>query len=98
MAVYVDPAVHPYGRMVMSHCWADSDEELHLFVARLGVARRWHQLPPKASWSHYDICKSKRALAVKLGAEQTDRYGPLLHVARLEGNQKMIDLVERRQS
>ena len=53
------------------------------------------QRPPKASWLHFDVAKSKRALAVAAGAIETDRYGPVLHVARLKGNAKMIETVER---
>lgn len=52
----------------MCHMVADSDDELHAMAERIGVARRWHQCPPKASHSHYDIALSKRALAVQAGA------------------------------
>lgn len=83
MACYVDPAIHDFGRMKMCHLFADSDEELHAMADRIGVARRWHQKPPKASWPHYDVCKSKRALAVKLGAVEVDRYAALEHTLRL---------------
>ncbi len=39
---------------------------------RIGVARRWFQAPPKASFWHYDIAKSKRGLAVAAGAIECD--------------------------
>jgi hypothetical protein len=68
MTVYVDDMRATYGRMVMCHMIADSDDELHVMADRIGVARRWHQKPPKASTSHYDIALSKRALAVSFGA------------------------------
>jgi len=83
MSVYVDPSAHPFGRMVMCHMWADSHDELLAMADRIGVARRWLQQPPKASWVHFDIAKSKRALAVKAGAIECDRFGPVIHVARL---------------
>lgn len=67
MAVYVDDMRAPYGRMVMCHMIADSDEELHAMAAAIGVDRRWHQAPPRHD-SHYDIALSKRALAIKAGA------------------------------
>ncbi len=95
MAVYVDPAVHPFGRMIMCHLWADTEAELMAMVDAIGVARKWVQCPPKASWLHFDIAKSKRALAVAAGAIETDRYGPVLHTARLKGNAKMIETVDR---
>lgn len=74
MPTYVDDMRAPYGRMIMCHLLADSDEELHAMAARIGVARRWHQ-KPGTPHSHYDICLSKRALAVKLGAIEIDRAG-----------------------
>ncbi len=72
MAVFVDDMhLDPMGSfrgMKMSHMLADSDDELHAMADRIGVQRRWHQAPPKASTSHYDIAMSKRALAVQAGA------------------------------
>jgi len=46
---------------------ADSDEELHAMAAKIGVQRKWHQAPPRHD-SHYDICLSKKALALAAGA------------------------------
>ncbi|MEJ6002532.1 DUF4031 domain-containing protein [Paucibacter soli] len=54
--------------MKMSHMIADSDEELHAMAAKIGVQRRWWQSPEKTSGSHYDICLSMKAKAIKLGA------------------------------
>lgn len=68
MTVYVDDMRAKFGRMVMCHMVADTDAELHAMADRIGVARRWHQAPPKASSSHYDIAQSKRALALQAGA------------------------------
>lgn len=64
----------PYGRMIMCHLLADTDDELHAMAAKIGVARRWHQ-KAGTPHSHYDICLSKRAKAVKLGAVEIDRAG-----------------------
>lgn len=72
MAVYVDHMREPFGRMIMCHMLADTDEELHLMAGRIGVARRWHQKPGTPT-SHYDICLAKRAQAVKLGAVEITR-------------------------
>jgi len=68
MTVYVDDMKAKYGRMVMCHMLADTDEELHAMADRIGVARRWWQSPEKTSGSHYDIALSMRAKAVALGA------------------------------
>jgi uncharacterized protein DUF4031 len=72
MTVYVDDMRANYGRMIMCHMIADTDEELHAMADKIGVARKWHQ-KPGTEHSHYDICMSKRASALKLGAEECDR-------------------------
>lgn len=55
-------ATAKYGRLVMCHMIADSEDELHLMADKIGVARKWYQ------GDHYDICLSKRAKAVAAGA------------------------------
>ncbi len=55
MTVYVDDMRAPYGRMVMCHMLADTDDELHAMADHIGVARRWHQ-KAGTPHSHYDIC------------------------------------------
>lgn len=52
--------------MIMCHMVADDLGELHAMAEAIGVRRKWFQA--KSSVPHYDICKSKKALAVKLGA------------------------------
>lgn len=90
MAVYVDNMQARFRGMIMCHMWADTDDELLEMVDRIGVKRKWIQGHPtlstakarKASWVHFDICQTKRKLAVKAGAIETDKYGPLEHKAR----------------
>lgn len=94
MAVYVDDVRLPYGRMRMCHMWADTLDELLAMADRIGVARRWLQTPPKASWTHFDISLGKKALALRHGAILTDRFGPAEHVARLRGNTKHLERIE----
>ncbi|TAL72873.1 MAG: DUF4031 domain-containing protein [Burkholderiaceae bacterium] len=67
MTVFVDDMRASFGRYVMCHMIADSDDELHAMADRIGVARRWHQSPPRHD-SHYDIALSKRARATDAGA------------------------------
>jgi hypothetical protein len=77
MSVYVDAAAHPFGRMIMCHMFSPNIDELHAMADRIGVARRWFQDPrtmQKVSWPHYDIARTKRALAVQFGAIECDRY------------------------
>lgn len=62
MPVYVDEARNRFGRMLMCHMLADTPAELHAMADRIGVKRKWFQRD--ASTPHYDICQSKRALAV----------------------------------
>jgi len=91
MSVYVDDMAAAFGNMVMCHMWADTDEELLEMADKIGVQRKWIQGHPtlsfgkhrNASWVHFDIAKSKRALAIKLGAIKTDRFGPLEYTAKL---------------
>lgn len=83
MSVYVDRARYGFGRMVMCHMIADTPAELHAMADRIGVARRWFQTPPKASFWHYDIAKSKRALAVAAGAIECDRNAFVAHLRRI---------------
>jgi hypothetical protein len=66
MAAPFEPSHRPGRKYVMCHMIADSDEELHAMADKIGVYRRWHQ--NTMSGSHYDITKSKRALAVAAGA------------------------------
>ncbi len=94
MAVYVDTAKNPFRNYIMSHMWADSLAELLEAADALGLRREWLQLPPKASWVHFDVTQSVKAKALKLGAIQTDKYGPVLHVAKLRGDETMIKRVE----
>lgn len=66
MAVYVDSAQIPYRGMLMNHMIADTPEELHAMAAALGLKRAWFQ--DRGSHPHYDVCSSKRALAIRRGA------------------------------
>ena len=66
MSVYVDNMKAPFGRMIMCHMIADNIDELHAMADKIGVSRRWFQ--GKTANAHYDICMSKRALAVEYGA------------------------------
>ena len=68
MTVYVDDMKAKFGRMVMCHMIADTFDELHAMADRIGLNRRWFQAD--ASWPHYDIALSKRALAVAAGAQE----------------------------
>lgn len=74
MAVYVDAANLPFRRMVMCHMVADSHEELVAMADRIGVSRRWIQkrgLPAE----HFDICLSKKKLALAAGALEISQRG-----------------------
>ncbi len=67
MSVYVDDMRARFGRLIMCHMIADADDELHAMAERIGVARKWFQ------GDHYDICLSKRAMAVAFGAIELTR-------------------------
>lgn len=111
MSVYVDDMAAPFGNMVMCHMWADTDDELLEMADKIGVQRKWIQghkslsfgKHKNASWVHFDVAKSKRALAVRNGAIETDRFGPMEHTARQfikvgeeTGNSAMIEYGNKR--
>jgi hypothetical protein len=98
MTVYVDDVELPFRSMIMCHLWADTLDELFAMADRIGVARKWLQGHPtlslpqfrKASWVHFDIALSKKALAIKAGAILTDKYGPLEFEARRKGDREKL--------
>lgn len=69
MAVYVDNAFIPAqltGRPALwSHLTADTATELHQMAQDLGLKRSWFQ---DKRTPHYDVTKTVRAKAIKLGA------------------------------
>ena len=77
MAVYVDDAANRLGHRVMYHMFSPDLDALHAMADRIDISRRWFQDPatmPKVSWPHYDIADTRRALAVRYGAIECDRY------------------------
>ncbi len=83
MTVYVDdahiPATVRGGRArhtsTWCHLFADTQDELHLFAARLGLRRSCFQpgrprgdRSPSPYW-HYDVTATKRQQALRLGAQ-----------------------------
>lgn len=67
MTVYVDNMRAQFGRLIMCHMIADTEEELLTMADKIGVKRKWHQ-HPGTHRAHFDIALSKRALAVSAGA------------------------------
>lgn len=67
MAVYVDNMKAGFGRMTMCHMVADTQQELLEMADKIGVQRKWIQDYGKPR-EHFDICLSKRKLAVQHGA------------------------------
>lgn len=84
MAVYVDDMRAAYGRMKMCHMMADTHEELVQMVDSIGVDRKWIQYAGTHR-EHFDVCKSKRAKAVELGAVETTQRDLVL---RMRAKQK----------
>jgi hypothetical protein len=68
MTVYVDDMGAKLGRMKMSHMIADTTLELDRMARLIGVDKKWRQHSGDFARKHYDVCRSKKALAVKLGA------------------------------
>jgi hypothetical protein len=82
MVVYVDDfsitaTVGPHTSQ-WSHLFADTQEELHAFAAKLGLKRSYFQPAhergdgsPSPHW-HYDVTAGKRAQAIALGAQPVE--------------------------
>lgn len=86
MSVYVDEPLYRLGRMKMCHLMADGSEELLAMVDHIGVSRKWIQRA--GEWcEHFDICKSRRALAVAAGAVELDRR-TMVRAARAREEQR----------
>lgn len=68
MSVYVDDMAASFGRMRMCHMMADTTDELLAMALRIDVPFKWIQNPGTPR-EHFDICLSKRALAIKNGAK-----------------------------
>ncbi len=52
------------------HMFADTLPELHAMADQLGLKRAWFQPGRSPELNHYDLVPSKRALAVRLGAQE----------------------------
>jgi len=67
MTVYVDDSRTPFRGWRMCHMLADTDAELQVMAAALGLQRRWQHD------DHYDLNEEARARAVALGAVEIGR-------------------------
>lgn len=73
MSVYVGVPMWPFRGMIMCHMLADTEEELDEMAAKIGLRKAWKQPPTDShDYSHYDIAKSKRRLAITHGAIPLD--------------------------
>lgn len=67
MSVYVDSSKHDYKGMTLCHMVADSPGELLAMARRISLPEKY--LQNQGTWKeHFDVCKSKRKLAVLSGA------------------------------
>lgn len=72
MGVYVDDMEAQFGRMVMCHMVADTSSELVRMADQIGVARHWIQ-GQGTYREHFDVCLSKRKLALEAGAVEVSQ-------------------------
>lgn len=70
MTVYVDEQKMHIGRSLCCCMFADSIEELHAMARALGLGGWAYQKGDKLA--HYNVCLTKRAKAIKLGAVEVD--------------------------
>lgn len=80
MSVYVDGLVQwgdassprCFRNQPSCHMYADTLEELHTLADAIGMKRSWFQ--DKRDLPHYDLVPSRRAVAIRLGAVEHDKY------------------------
>jgi hypothetical protein len=78
---YVDKGKIPYrGRMKMSHMLADSVGELMEMAEKVGLKPEWFQPYPVP---HFDLCQTKRKMALDFGAKEIGWRETALLVRRL---------------
>lgn len=65
--VYIDDYNAPFRNMKMCHMIADSKDELLEMCDKIGVQRKWIQ-KEGTSHEHFDICSTKKVIALKFGA------------------------------
>lgn len=81
MAVYVDDFETTgimYRGMKMCHMIADTRDELLEMVDKIGVQRKWIQAYGTTR-EHFDICLTKKKLAIKHGAKEV----PMRELAKM---------------
>jgi hypothetical protein len=83
MSVYVDDMQASFKYMKMCHMIADTSDELIAMADRIDLPRVWIQNAGTYR-EHFDICKSKRVLAVRYGAIEITmiELGRKLHAKR----------------
>lgn len=62
--VYVDNMRSKYGTFIMCHMISDTEQELFVMAQKIGINLEWYQ------GDHFDICLSKKKLAIDYGAIQ----------------------------
>lgn len=83
MSVYVDELwyrCHGVALARSCHLMADSDRELAEFAKRLGLPKSWKH------GDHYDLTPSRRAKAIRFGAEPITTRAMVLIRQRLRGS------------
>lgn len=84
MSVYVDDMKAKYRGMIMCHMTSDNSSELHAMAEAIGVQLKWVQNPGTIN-EHFDICLSKRSLAVAEGAIEVTGREDAKRRLRLKG-------------
>lgn len=93
MAVYVDnfyeTGAGNFGRMKMSHMFADTKQELLEMCDKIGVQRIWIQHEGTAN-EHFDIAMAKRKLAISAGAIEVNfrEYATMINNRKQTGKLK----------
>lgn len=86
--VYVDNQKNKYRCMVMCHMIADTEKELHEMAGKIGIKRKWFQ---GKGIKHYDICLTKRTLAIQNGAKEITPHELVSIIKKTKQNERKSD-------
>lgn len=71
-AVYVGTLEYEFSGMIMSHMASPNLDALHAMAEKLGIRKWFQDKGQDQHCPHYDVAKSKKQQAIKLGAIEID--------------------------
>lgn len=76
------------------YLWADTPDEALVMIYAVG-SDYTASMESVTGWDHYAVGAEEYALAIFLGAEETDRFGPAEWLAVRRGDHDMVASIRR---